>query len=148
MLQQQDPAVSAVAHAIQLAVAPVFLLTAIGALLGVLANRLARIVDRSRAIAARHPAVTAAEQAEIEAEIASLAHRARLVNLAISLSVIAALLVCVVIAALFVGSIVSADLARLVGLLFIGAMVALTGALLTFLRETQVATATIRIGAR
>ena len=39
-----------IVHAIQLAIAPVFLLTGIGAMLGVMANRLARIIDRARAL--------------------------------------------------------------------------------------------------
>jgi hypothetical protein len=39
-----------IAHAIDLAVAPVFLLSGIGVLPGVLTNRLARIVDRARYI--------------------------------------------------------------------------------------------------
>ena len=37
-----------IAHAIQLALAPVFLLSGIWVFLGVLASRLARIVDRAR----------------------------------------------------------------------------------------------------
>jgi Protein of unknown function (DUF2721) len=37
-----------ITHTIQLAVAPVFLLTALGTTLGVLASRLGRIVDRAR----------------------------------------------------------------------------------------------------
>jgi len=38
----------AISHAIQLAIAPVFLLTGIAGLLGVMANRLARVIDRAR----------------------------------------------------------------------------------------------------
>jgi hypothetical protein len=40
----------AVAHAIQLAVAPVFLLSGIGAILAVMTNRLGRIIDRARVL--------------------------------------------------------------------------------------------------
>jgi len=47
---QPDTGINAVAHAIQLAVAPVFLLSGIGAVLAVLTNRLSRIIDRGRAL--------------------------------------------------------------------------------------------------
>ena len=39
-----------IVHAIQLAVAPVFPLSGIAALLGVMASRLARIIDRARVL--------------------------------------------------------------------------------------------------
>jgi hypothetical protein len=41
--------IALIAHSIQLSVAPVFLLSGVGVLLGVLTNRLARVVDRARA---------------------------------------------------------------------------------------------------
>jgi len=55
---QESPGITAVAHAIQLAVAPVFLLSGIGAMLAVLTSRLSRIIDRGRALEAQlaaHP---------------------------------------------------------------------------------------------
>jgi hypothetical protein len=132
-----------VAHAIQLAVAPVFLLSAVGVTLSVLTSRLGRIIDRARVLEDRvAPAVTSA----LHAQLATLSRRATLVNLALSLSTTCALLVCLVIALLFIESLVAVDLSPVVAVLFVAAMVALIGALVTFLREIFVATASLRIG--
>ena len=135
----QDPVgVLNVAYAIQLVVAPAFLLTGIGALLAVMANRLARVVDRFRVLS--H--VADRNQAEVE-EMATLLRRSRWVHWAISLSTLAALLVCVVIAALFVGSESGINPSRVVSLLFISAMLVLIAGLLCFLREISLSTGTI-----
>jgi hypothetical protein len=139
-----------IAHAIQLALAPVFLLSGIGVLLGVLTNRLARIVDRARTLEPQLPSAEPSAVKRIEADLAELARRARLINRSITLLVVAALLVCLVIVGLFVTAYYawSPDLTRVVAGLFAGAMVALIGGLLLFLREVYIATATLRIGHR
>jgi len=49
----QDSGITAVAHVIQLSVAPVFLLSGIGAMLAVMTNRLARVIDRARTLEAK-----------------------------------------------------------------------------------------------
>lgn len=138
----------AIAHVIQLAIAPVFLLTGIGAILAVMTNRLARIVDRARVLEDRMPEATAAVAEAMHTELATLAHRARLINRAITLSVLSALLVCVVIVGLFVSAYLAPDLTRGVATLFGTALLALIAALLVFLREIYLATATLRIGFR
>jgi len=56
---QQDSGITAVAHAIQLSVAPVFLLSGIGAMLAVMTNRLSRIIDRARVLEAQLCTTTA-----------------------------------------------------------------------------------------
>ena len=143
----QEPGVSAVAHVIQLAVAPVFLLSGVGAMLSVLTNRLGRIIDRARVLEDLHPSAGAERLSQLELDLRTLAHRARLINQAISLCTTCALLVCAVIAALFTGAFLQTDLSALVGLMFIVAMLTLIGALVSFLREIQIATRSMRIGA-
>lgn len=135
-----------IAHAIQLAVTPVFLLSGIGVLLGVLTNRLARIVDRARKIeeGLRQSAGAVPEQAREQLRISS--RRARLINVAITFGTIAALLVSVVVALLFASTFVPLNLAAYVALLFVLAMAALVGALVSFLLEVRVSIATLRIG--
>jgi hypothetical protein len=128
--------ISTVAHVIQLAVAPVFLLTGIGAILAVITNRIARIVDRSRALNNSSEQIQAAHKDEM----AMLARRARWVHWAVSLCTMSALFICIVIAALFVGSETGVDPSRAVSLLFISAMLALIFGLLCFLREIFLAT--------
>lgn len=140
-----DPSVTAVAQVIQLAVAPVFLLTGVGATLGVLANRLARIIDRARAQEARRDA-GAGNVHEIAADLAHLSQRARLVYRAIAMLVVSALLVGFVIISLFLGVFLQASLGGLIAVLFIGAMIAFIVALMVFLREVYVGTQGLRIG--
>ncbi len=145
-MTQQEAGVYAIAHVIQLAVAPVFLLTGVGAMLGVLTSRLARIIDRARRLEDAHASADAERRQHLEQDLHALSRRAGLINLAISLCTTCALLVCAVIAALFVGAFLETDLSVLVGLMFIAAMLALIGALVSFLREIQIATRSVRIG--
>ena len=142
----QEPGVLAIAHVIQLAVAPVFLLSGVGAMLSVLTNRLGRIIDRARALEDMHPAATPERRLQLETDLGALARRAGLINRAIGLCTTSALLVCAVIGVLFVGAFLKTDLSALVGLMFIIAMLALVGALVSFLREIQIAIRSMRIG--
>ena len=138
-----DTGITAVAHAIQLAVAPVFLLSGVAGLLAVLTNRLARVIDRSRALAA--PIATyAPDAAVVRGERQTLARRAKFISRAIALCTISALLICAVIATLFVGAFARFDASVPVALLFVAAMVALFVGLLAFLREVLLATANLR----
>ncbi|MSO70575.1 MAG: DUF2721 domain-containing protein [Alphaproteobacteria bacterium] len=141
-----DLGLSAAAHAIQLSVAPVFLLASVGAMLAVLSGRLGRVIDRARVLEARLEASPTERRVQLDRDLASLAHRASLMNRAITLVTICGLLVCTVIAALFVAEILALDLALPISLVFVLAMLALIGGLLTFLREVHIATRTVRIG--
>ena len=138
-----DVAITSVAGAIQLSVAPVFLLTGIGAILGVLTNRLARIVDRSRVLTERLQAESAASSL-LEGDLQLLAHRARLVSRAIAMCTLGALLVCLVIVALFVGAFANVHLGTVIALAFTGGILALIMGLMNFLRETYLATRSLR----
>lgn len=143
-----DPVIAGIARVIQLAIAPVFLLTAIGSLLGVLTTRLSRVIDRARRLEDRLPHASTADAAHMHDDIAQLGARARLVSLSISLSVGAALLVCTIIALLFIGAELSIAVERVVAVCFVLAMVALIGALVIFLREVLVATRSLAFGPR
>ena len=140
--------VANVAHVIQLAVAPVFLLTGIGAMLGVIANRLGRVVDRARVIEQALPDMADPERALVEQELATLARRGSRISWATSLCVASAIFISMVVAALFIGAFLSMDVSLVVVGLFIFAMLALIGGLITFLSEVHLATMTLRIGAK
>ena len=144
----QDLTAAAVAQAIQLAVAPVFLITGIGAMLGVLANRLGRIVDFARALESRLSASGEKERSESHRQLAILSKRARLIYIAISLSAMCALLICALIVILFLEVFLSLEMPSLIGVLFIVAMLSFIAALFCFLREVYIATANLRIGPR
>ena len=143
-----EPYLTHVARTIQLSVAPVFLLTAIGTTLAVLTNRLGRIVDRARVLEGRMASAPAQEEAAIRTELSTLSRRAKFINLAITLGTVCALLICVMIASMFIGVFLSVDLAAIVSLLFVTAMLAFIGALLSFLREIFIAVKAMRIEIR
>jgi len=138
-----DSHIALITHAIQLAIAPVFLLTAIGTLINAQAGRLARAVDRRRQIEDELLPTLKAEDGEVrsslESELAILARRIITTIRAIALAVISALLVCVLIGTAFAAAFVSIDLSRPVALMFIAAVVALTISLLFFMHEVFLA---------
>ncbi len=137
---------SDIARIIELAVAPVFLLAGIGAFLNVVTLRLARIVDRSRALEARcNEQPDAAEVERIRSELGVLDKRTIRAQQAIFLFSFAALLVCLVVATLFIGDFINLDIAAAVALMFVAAMFAMVGGLALFLAETSIATRTLRV---
>lgn len=139
-----EPQIASITHAIQLAVAPVFLLTAVGTLIGVLTSRLGRAVDRRRLLEEHFSEYRPADAAIALEELHLLARRIRLVYIAISLAVLCALFVCFLIASTFVGAFVVTDLSRAVGVMFVLAMLALIGSLVVFLREIFLAVLSAR----
>ena len=135
-----------IAHAIQLALAPVFLLSGIWVFLGVLASRLARIVDRARNMEKELRQPEARDPESIRNQLRALSRRARYINIAITLGTVAALLVAIVIALLFSSTFIPLNLAAPLALLFVLAMAALVAAFVSFLIEVRVAIAVLRIG--
>ena len=138
---------TAIAHAIQLAVAPVFLLTGVASILSVLTNRLGRIIDRSRILHNRLLSLKKERQdKEIHDELAVLTQRMRLINWAIGLCTTCVLLICSVIAILFLGSFIILNISIPISSLFVVAMLCLILALIFFIREIYLATANVRNG--
>jgi hypothetical protein len=133
--------ISDIGHVIQLAIAPVFLLTGVGTLLMVLTNRLARIIDRTRVLEDRLD--NGPDDMHMD-ELDVLYRRWHLINFAITLSTACGLLVCLVIALLFLGDTTNLPLDKYIAALFVGAMIALIGAFVYLLREIFVASRTLR----
>lgn len=131
-----------ISHVIQLAVAPVFLLAGIGAFVNAFATRLGRIFDRSRSLEAKLVDCEPDKRRVMEIELESLARRSRMTYIGIALDVVAALLVCVLIAIAFAGYFFGAEIRVLIGVLFIAAMLSLIGGLIAFLREIFIAVRT------
>jgi hypothetical protein len=130
---------NAIYHAIQLAIAPVFLLTAIGTFLNALTGRLARAVDRRRQVEELLPAYDGEKRESMELELVMLQRRTVLVIRAIAFAVIAALFVCLLIGTAFADAFSRWDLARIVAWLFVFAVMAFTASLLFFMREVWLA---------
>ena len=131
---------SDVARAIQLALAPVFLLTGISGLLNVMTGRLSRIIDRGRRLAEEEHVAAV----EVD-ELPNLERRRHVVSVAITACTVAALLLCLVIVTLFVEALLAAPLEWLVGTLFTASVLALVVGLAFFLREVHMATRAVRI---
>jgi hypothetical protein len=129
---------------IQLAVAPVFLLTAIGTLIAALNMRLGRAVDRRRELEEKSPSLPGDELPSARSELETIARRIRFVYFAILGAVISGLFVCLLIAAAFLGAFVRTDLSYTIAAMFIVAMVGLIACLLLFLREIFLAVSTPR----
>ena len=130
---------SDISHVIQLAVAPVFLLAGIGAFINVFAMRLGRIFDRSRLLEDQFNTCEPGKRPAIRAELQSLGRRARMAYAGIVLDIVAALLVCLLIAFAFVEHFFGFESRGLIAGLFIASMLALIGGLMAFLREVFVA---------
>ena len=126
-----------ISRTIQLAVAPVFLLTAVGTLITAMNNRLSRVIDRRRVLLERHRKNERLEGDDAELEV--LSTRVKLIYYAMLFAVMAALSVCVVVAGAFVGALFSVDTARSVAIFFIIAMLALICCLSLFMREVFLA---------
>jgi hypothetical protein len=135
-----------IAHAIELALAPVFLLSGIWVFLGVLTSRLARIVDRARNMEKELRLPEAHDPERLRRHLQALATRARYINIAITLGTVAALLVAIVVALLFSSTFIPLNLAPPLALLFVLAMCSLVAAFVSFLIEVRVAIAVLRIG--
>jgi len=145
MMQVGSPPTD-IGRVIQLSIAPVFLISGVGALLAVMSGRLARLVDRARILETALSSTDETQQARIQGELSILSRRAKLIYRAITLGTTSALLICFVIASLFVSALGHYPIPTIVGALFIAAMLSLIAALLFFLREVFLATRALRIG--
>lgn len=139
-----EPHVPEIAGVIQLAVAPVFMLTAVGTIIAALNIRLGRAVDRRRDLEERLARMSAEEAPFAREELAVIARRIRFVYLAILFAVVSGLFICLLIAGAFLGAFVRADLSYTLGAMFVFAVLALVCGLLFFLREIFLAVSTPR----
>jgi Protein of unknown function (DUF2721) len=136
-----------IAHLIQVALTPIFLISAIGVTLNVLTSRLARIVDRARAMedVLLHSSHLAHGR-DLHALLRVLARRASYINSAITLITLSALFIALVVVMLFVNAFLRWNLSAFIACMFILSMLALAAALLWFLIEVRLATNTLQIG--
>jgi len=136
---------STVADTIQTAIAPVFLLAGIGAILNVMVGRLARIVDRARAVEQLHPRSTGPEHDRHVQELRLIDRRVTVINWAIFLVVSAALATCLVVALIFVARLVHINIGATVAIAFILAMLLLMSGLIFFMIEVRMSLEAIHV---
>ena len=142
------PQAADVAHLIQVALTPIFLISAIGVTLNVLTSRLARIVDRARTMESDlcRPDYQAAGGRDLHAALSVLARRAHYINAAITLITLSALFIALVVVMLFVNAFAHWELSAFIAIMFILSMLSFAAALTSFLIEVRIATTTLRIG--
>lgn len=133
-------------YAIQAAVAPVFLLAAVAGMIGTLASRLARIIDRARDLEDRIEAETVRDVAFAFRELDVLKRRGRICNASIGLLTICGVLIGVTVMEMFLYETSLPTSGRLVPFTFLGAIGSFVSALLLFLYETRLATHALRFG--
>ena len=133
--------ISDIGHVIQLAIAPVFLLTGVATKLSVLTARLARIIDRSRILEDR---LRLADDPIYTEEVEILYRRSHLINYAITLSTVTGFLICLVIAMLFAGDTANIPLDKYIAVFFVLAMLSLIGSFMCLLREIFIASGHMR----
>jgi hypothetical protein len=137
--------VNTVAETVRLALAPVFLLSGIGAFLNVLASRLSRIVDRSRDVEPQLLASRGREHDRWINDLRVLDRRMRLINWATGLSVTSAVLTCLVVVLLFAANLSRTHLGNAIAILFMASMLTIGTGFATFLLETTIAARAVRV---
>jgi len=136
-----------VAHIIQLALGPVFLLSGVGITLSMLTQRLSRIVDRARTLEDRREETAKEEKLkQIDRDLRVILRRARYINSAIALCTTSALLTALVVTLLFASAFTPMSVGAVIAIMFVASMVCLSTAFLMFLIEVRIATNTLRIG--
>jgi len=134
--------ISDIGHMIQLAIAPVFLLTGVATKLTVLTNRLARIIDRTRVLEDR---LQIGPNQDYTDELETLYTRSHLINYAITSSTGCGFLVCLVIAMLFLGDSANIKLDQVIAAMFVLAMLGLICSFVFFLREIFISSRFMRM---
>jgi hypothetical protein len=134
-----------IAQTIQLALAPVFVLVAIGNIMNILSQRLSRVVDRSRVLQGKHGETEGPEHDLVVIEIRLIARRIKLISRAILLLVVSGLTIGLTVVVLFLEEFLQLDLQQIAAVGFIVAIALLMGALWLFMQETRAATRALRI---
>jgi hypothetical protein len=134
-----------IAHTIQLALTPVFVLVAIGNIMNVLSTRLGRIVDRARQLQKLHGETTGAAHDRVVLEMRTIDERISLSTRSIRTLVTSGLSIGTTVAVLFIEEMAGYPADTLAAVFFLIAVLLLMYALILFLRETRVAAATLRI---
>ena len=134
-----------IAQTIHLALAPVFVLVAMGNILNILSTRLGRVVDRARVLQNAHMATEGMEHDLVVAEIRMIDRRIVLITHAVRLMVLTGLTIGATVALLFLEQLAGVDLQLVAGAMFLLAVLLLMAGLVLFLRETQIAAQQLRI---
>ena len=134
-----------IAHTIQIALAPSFLLTAIAAILSLLTSRLGRTVDRSRWIEEHYAPKGDARHDYQVSQLRLIDKRMKYANRALVLCALSGMLICIEIAGLFLSALLGLAIGQIMAMAFIVAMVLLIAGLVLFLVEVRIAVEATRV---
>ena len=127
------------------AIGPVILISGVGLLLLTMTNRLGRAIDRARQLKAELPRRSEAEREQVQAQVAIIYQRAKMIRLSITLAALSALLAAALIITLFVAALLQWQYGWLVSLLFIGCMVSLFASLVAFIRDINLSLRALKL---
>jgi len=134
-----------IAQTIQLSLAPVFVLVAIGNIMNILTTRLGRIVDRSRALQALHGKTSGTEHDAVVVEMRYVDRRIQLIGHALLVLVLSGIGIGVTVGTLFLGELLGVELRIAVQVTFFAAISLLMVALVYLLLETRLVAQTLRL---
>jgi hypothetical protein len=134
-----------IAQTIQLSLAPVFVLVAIGNIMNILTTRLGRIVDRSRALQSLYAKTTGAEHDAVVVEMRYVDRRIELIGNALLVLVLSGIGIGVTVGTLFLGEMLGQELRIAAQVTFFAAISLLMVALVYLLLETRLVAQTLRL---
>jgi len=117
------------------AIGPVILISGVGLLLLTMTNRLGRAIDRARLLKAELSKRTEAEREHLQAQVAIIYRRAKMIRLSITLAAMSALLAAALVVTLFLTALLRWENGWLASIIFIGCMVSLIASLVAFIRD-------------
>jgi hypothetical protein len=130
---------------LQLAVAPVILVSGVGLLLLTMNNKLGRIIDRSWKLVGEVSERPPEDRERIVTQMRGLLKRARIMRRAIALAVVCVLLAAVLVLMIFLTALFRLDDAWLLGLIFVAALGSLVGSLVSFFQDTQLTLVALKL---
>jgi multidrug efflux pump subunit AcrB len=117
------------------AIGPVILISGVGLLLLTMTNRLGRAIDRARQLKADLPKRAESERGQLQAQIAVIYRRAKMIRLSITLAAASALLAALLIITLFVTALLQWQQGLLAGIIFVASMISLFASLIAFIMD-------------
>ena len=143
-LDNTGSALDMVAHIIQVALTPVFLLSGIATLLNVFASRLARVSDQIHAARKELEGADAVQAERLAARLVRLHRRSLALDVAVVLGALGGAATCGAVLVLFVGALREATVASMLFGLFGLAVTCALGAIVAFTVEMLMASIGIR----
>jgi hypothetical protein len=130
---------------LQIATAPVILISGVGLLLLSLTNRFGRAVDRTRQIHREMREAAAPDRPQLANQVEVFYRRARLIQLSIVLGALSALFAAMLILALFLTALMKWELAAVISLIFICSLSSLVACLVTFIMDIRLSLKALKV---